>query len=178
MLNLKKNDRLNFNDGKNYSEFENICTALQESLPDFDIRMLKPYLWRDEIKDIFMLTKTMEIYLFNRYTLNCYCWNANTYRKIKAAGLMLEDSGADDTGIYQFKSDIINLPDLQNLSGKVIQRMTVRSNKRKRLENRLGHKIFKCEFRFSTWKALQAKNDYGKNPNLNNVPDKRADNAA
>ena len=69
MLNLNIRDRVNYNDGKNYMEFENICSALKESIPDFDLRTLKPYLWRDEIKDIFMLTQKAEIYLYNRNKL-------------------------------------------------------------------------------------------------------------
>ena len=168
-----KRDRLNYNDGKNYMLFENIHSALQESLPEFDIRTLKPYLWRDEIKDIFLLTRGMKIFLYNRYTLNCYCWSCYVYNRIKKAGLMLDKSGRDDSGLYHFKSDITNLPELIRLSGEVKQRMGVRSNKRKRFENWLGHKIYRCEFDHSTWKAVQTKSTYGERPILKNNPQER-----
>ncbi len=177
MLNLNKNDRMNYNDGKNYMEFENICSALKESIPDFDIRTLKPYLWRDELSDIFMLAKKAEIYLYNRYTLNLYCWSKLAYDRIRKAGLIFEDSGREDTGIFIFKSDIKNLHELLKL-GAVKQRMSMNSNKRKRFENLLGHKIFKCELDHRTWKAVQSKSSYGECSNLKINPHERAENAA
>jgi hypothetical protein len=30
--------------------------------------------WKDEIGDVFILTKYMEIYLYSKTILGCYCW--------------------------------------------------------------------------------------------------------
>ena len=170
MLSLNKNDSMNFNDGKNYSEFDNICSALKETLPDFDIRTLKPYLWRDEIKDIFMLTQKAEIYLYNRYILNCYSWSHNVYRRANKLKLSFDNHGCDDTGLYQFKSDIFNLPELLKLCGEIKRRMSVRSLRRQQLEERLGHKISKCEPNPGTWKTVQKEKSYGSAPNFHYNP--------
>ncbi len=98
--------------------------------------------------------------------LNCYCWSKLAYEKIKKADLIFEDSGRDDTGIFIFKSDIQNLPELLKLSGMIKNRMSINSNKRKQFENRLGHEIHRCELDHSTWKAIQLKNTYGIRPNI------------
>ena len=44
---------------------------------------LNPYLWKDEINDLFLLNKHMELYLYWGYkpetidnaVLGCYCWS-------------------------------------------------------------------------------------------------------
>jgi len=74
------------------------------------------------------------------------------------------ENGSDDNGIFQFKSDIKNLPALLKICGEVKCRMKRNSYKRKRLEKLLGHKILRCQLDGNTWKGIQMKDAYGKNP--------------
>jgi len=164
MLNLDTSDRLNYNDGKNYSRFDNIQSAIKESLPDFDIRQLKSLLWRDKIKDVFMLTKTAEIYLWNRFTLNVMCWSYSSYVKLIKAGIVAEESLRDDNGIRQLKIDIVHLPKVIKLTGMLRRRMGLETNKRYHLQEILGHKILIFELRGETWKKIQKKTHYGTSP--------------
>lgn len=69
---------------------------------------LRQYLWKDEINDIFLLTKKMEIYLYSGYkketirdaVLGCYCWSSKTTSELHLKGLIF-DFVLTGSGIYQ-----------------------------------------------------------------------------
>ena len=70
--------------------------AINEVIPDFNLKLLKPLLWHDEIKDVFILTKRMEIYFWSRYILECYCWSYQTFVLLRRKGLILEEQPSDE----------------------------------------------------------------------------------
>ena len=74
---------------KNYSEWNNIKDALTEAFGEYDFRKLKPFLWKDEIGDVFFMTRYMEIYLWDKITLNCYCWSSQKLSQVHLKGLIL-----------------------------------------------------------------------------------------
>ena len=96
-------------DRRNYSEWKNMREAILETLPNFDLTVIRSMLWKDEIKDVFILTKTMEIYLYSRTVWGCDCWRKKTYLQLKKMGLIFDEWDTDE-GIYTFRSDIQNLP--------------------------------------------------------------------
>jgi len=65
--------------------------VIAEVIPDFNLKSLKTLTWHDEIKDVFLLTKRMEIYFWSRYILGCYCWSYKTYVLLRRNGLILEE---------------------------------------------------------------------------------------
>ncbi|MFC1509692.1 hypothetical protein ACFL60_08440 [Candidatus Omnitrophota bacterium] len=81
---------------KNYMSWINMKEAINEVIPDFNLKLLKPLLWHDEIKDVFMLTKRMEIYFWSRYILGCYVWSRQTYVLLRRKGLILEEQPSDE----------------------------------------------------------------------------------
>jgi hypothetical protein len=72
------------------------------------------YGWQDELGDVFLLTKTMEIYTYSKTVLGCYCWSPKTYAQLQKMGLIFNDLVTDDR-IYRFYTDRANLPQLLEL---------------------------------------------------------------
>ena len=81
------------------------------------VESLKPYLWKDEINDLFLLGKHIELYLYWGYksetidkaVLGCYCRSKKIAFQLKNRGLIYDFWNTDD-GLYTFKTDITNLP--------------------------------------------------------------------
>lgn len=83
-------------DRRNYSEWKNMGEAIREALPEFDLTVLRPLLWKDEINDVFILTKTIEIYLYSRTVWGCYCWSRKTMSLLRSKGLIFDEWGTED----------------------------------------------------------------------------------
>ena len=108
---------------------------------------LRPYLWKDEINDPFLLTKHMELYLYSGYTpdkidnavLGCYCWTRKIASQLRKMGVTFDDWSTDD-GIYTFKTYIANLPLILSL-GAFKRRPSKNGKWVEDKERRLGHRI-------------------------------------
>ena len=74
------------------------------------------HLWKDEVGDIIILTKHMEIYVFNKSTLGCYCWHRKTYLQLQKSGLIFDIYETDDR-LIMFKINRTNLNHLLVLGG-------------------------------------------------------------
>ena len=108
---------------------------------------LKPYLWKDEGNDLFLLTKQMELYLYWGYkpetikktVLGCYCWSYKIVSLLRRKGLIFDLWSTDD-GLYTFKTNIENLPLILSL-GVFKRRPNIRGNWIQDKKRRLGHQI-------------------------------------
>ncbi len=115
------------------------------------VSKIRQYLWKDELNDIFLITKNAEIYLFTGYTtktfrkpiLGCYCWKKSTYILLKKRCIIFEERLTDDR-IYFFKTEMRNLPLLLSL-GAFKRRPDRKGRWIHSLENKLGHKIMPYE---------------------------------
>ena len=96
--------------------WRNMKEAINEVIPDFNLKLLKPLLWHDDIKDVFILTKRMEIYFWGRYILECYSWSYQTFVLLRRKGLILEEQPSDEQ-FYIFKVGVENLPFLISQGG-------------------------------------------------------------
>ena len=111
------------------------------------VESLKPYLWKDEINDLFLLNKHMELYLFSGYTpetidkavLSCYCWSKKIAFQLQNQGLIFDFWSTDDK-LYLFKTNIANLPYILSL-GAFKRRPDTRGKWIKDKERRLRHLI-------------------------------------
>ena len=127
-------------DLKNYSEWRNIKAAIKEALPNYDLSNLKPYLWKNEINDVFFLTKCMEIYLYNRKILRCHCWSRKAPLQLKKSSIIYNDFFTSD-GLYVFDSDLKNLPLLLSLGGGFKRRPNICGKWVGSRKKKLGHEI-------------------------------------
>ena len=98
-----------------------------------------PHLWRDEIGDIFVLSRHMEIFCFSKTLLSCYCWHQKTYFQLKKMEVIINDLITDDR-IYHFHTNQNNLPLLLSM-GAFKRRPHKRGAWLRRTELKLGHKI-------------------------------------
>ena len=81
------------------------------------ISELNPYLWKNGINDLFLLTKHMELYLYSgnktdtidNVVLGCYCWSKKIAFQLRKQGMIYDFLETDDT-LYLFKTNIANLP--------------------------------------------------------------------
>jgi len=63
------------------------------------LSVLKQYLWKDEINDLFLLTKHMELYLYSGYNpktikkvvLGCYCWSRKITSLLRKKRLIFDE---------------------------------------------------------------------------------------
>lgn len=103
------------------------------------IQSIRHLIWQDEIHDIFILTREMEIYCYSDKILGLYIWNWNTKRKLRSKGLIYAEIPCDD-GILACHADSSNLSDLlPSYCG--VQRFPKNSKWIKGKEELLGHKI-------------------------------------
>jgi hypothetical protein len=97
------------------------------------------HLWRDDIGDVFLLTKTMEIYPYSKSVLGGYCWSRKTYLQLTKMGVIFDDLVTDDR-IYRFYTKRTNLPLLLSLGAH--KRRPYKNGKwLKDKERKLGHRI-------------------------------------
>ena len=90
---------------ENYCEWRNIKQAINAAFKEFDLSKLRPLLWKDEIGDVFLLTRYMEIYLYGKTTLRCYCWTSPKRSQLLKKGL-ISNIWATDDDIHTFDTDI------------------------------------------------------------------------
>ena len=74
------------------------------------------HLWKDEIGDVFLLTKRMEIYAYSKTVLGCYCWHRKTYLQLQKMGVFFDVQETDDS-VVSFSVKRANLPQLLALGG-------------------------------------------------------------
>ena len=121
------------------------------------IETLKPYLWRDEINDLFILTKHMELYLYLGYktetidkaVLGCYSWSGKIAFQLRRKENIRAFWGTD-YGLYTFKTLIGNLPFILS-AGSFRKRPDIKGEWIQDKERKLGHKIYQYQY---------CKNDY------------------
>ncbi len=99
-------------------------------------------LWRDEIGDLFFLTKKMEVYIHSKTSLRCICWNVKTYSLLKNKGLISHEMFTDDP-IISFRVSVENLPLILSL-GSFKRRPDKNGTWLRVKEKLLGHKILPC----------------------------------
>lgn len=107
-------------DTTNYSKLKNIIPAILEAHPTFNIATLKPYIWQDELGEIFFLTKKLEFYFYNRTTLFCYFFGRSAQSYSFKLGQKSHINTTDDN-LYYFKVSIDFLPQIL-ATGKFRQR--------------------------------------------------------
>ncbi|MFC1508623.1 hypothetical protein ACFL60_02930 [Candidatus Omnitrophota bacterium] len=67
-----------------------------------------PHLWKDELGDVFVITRQMEIYVYSKTVLGCYCWHKKTYLQLQKTGVIF-DVYETDNKVYYFKTNRENL---------------------------------------------------------------------
>ena len=130
----------NFIAMKNSMEWHSIKEKVNKALPDFKLSLLRPYLWKDQIGDVFILTKNMEINLYDSITLRCYCWSRKVLTLLKKQGVIFNDFSTDDE-LYVFDSDLEKLSLLLSLEGGFKRRLDIHGMWVKSREKKLGHEI-------------------------------------
>lgn len=101
-----------------------------------------PHLWKDEIGNVFILTKYTEIYVYSNTVLGCYCWHRKTYLQLRKMGVIFDVQETDDSLVY-FKTERSNLHLLFEL-GMFKRRPHKNGRWIKSKEKLFGHRILPC----------------------------------
>jgi hypothetical protein len=99
----------------------------------------KHLLYKDEIGDVFLLTKHMEIYKKSDSTIGVYCWSKKVFLQLKKEGIVSKENDTDDK-LYTFETDVANMH-LLFATGSHLRRVYCSGRWVKDKEKRLGHKI-------------------------------------
>ena len=100
---------------------------------------LKPYIYRDECKDPFLLTGWCEIYLENDATLTICVWSRTKMESLRHRAKIWGEFRFDD-GLYRCYTNIANLAQILAFKPRV-KRFPKGGKTEKRLEGILGHQI-------------------------------------
>jgi len=103
------------------------------------LSQLKPYLWQDDIQDPFLLTRRMEIFLFNDKTLGIYLYSSQSLSLLRNMCQIWHIVPQDDFG-YECHTNIENQPLLLHW-GAFKRRPHINGKWIKKKEELLGHKI-------------------------------------
>ena len=103
-------------------------------------------LWKDEIGDTFLLLKTAEVYLWSDEVVRLYCWSFQTRSQLLSEGLISHEMDTDDS-FYTLDTDRKNLARIIALGGRFRRRPYARGKWIRSLEERLGHKIRRCDLK-------------------------------
>ena len=114
----------------------------------------KHLLWKDEIDDEFLLTKFLEIFVYNKKKFKCYCWSKNVFNKLQKKGIITLKNITDDK-LYVFYTDVKNLPILLAM-GVHSRRPNINGEWLDDKKERLSHDIIKPG-------KLESLNDTNKN---------------
>ncbi len=106
---------------------------------EVDIDSIRHLFWKDEVEDLFLLTRVMGLYWYNINTLTLLIWNYNTKVKLRDKGLIFDEIECDD-GLLACKANIASLPYLLSINS-VKKRFRRNSLRLKKLVELLGHKI-------------------------------------
>ena len=102
------------------------------------LSQLKPYLWQDEIQDPFLLTRKMEIFLYNDETLGLYLYSSQNLSLLRKKCQIWHIVPCSD--IIECHTKIENLPLLLHW-GSFKRRPQINGKWLKKKEELLGHKI-------------------------------------
>lgn len=121
------------------------------------LSILKLYIWQDECEDQFLLTRAMEIFLWNKSTLGLYIFtrhSKNILNKCHKEGLIFDIIELDEE-FTECKTNIENLPFLLSLSREFKKRPSKRGKWILKMEKILEHKIL--PFRIYIKKDIKCK---------------------
>jgi len=107
---------------------------------DVPLTELKPYLWQDELQDPFLLTRRMEIYLYDDKTLGVYLFFFADAPTMQNIGVISDVWWTDDQ-LGMCKAKIQNLPQLLHCGKKFKIRPNIKGRWIVEMEERIGHKI-------------------------------------
>jgi hypothetical protein len=99
----------------------------------------KHLLYKDELNDIFILTKYLEIYRKSKTLLGCCCWSFKILVKLRSMGLILNEWSTSD-GLYLFDTNCTNLEALIQC-GAQKRRVYRNGSWLKSREYKLAHRI-------------------------------------
>lgn len=110
------------------------------------IKLLSPYIWQDECQDVFLLTKNMEIFLFNDNSLKLYIFSKNVLTNLRILGLIFDEIPQGDP-FTECKTKIENLPYLLSLPKGLNRRPFKRGKWILKKEKLLAHQILPFHIR-------------------------------
>jgi hypothetical protein len=104
---------------------------------------LKLYIWQDECQDQFLLTREMEIFLWNKSTLKLYIFKPQSKKVLVKWGFkeLIFDEIDLDEGFIECKTNIENLTKILSFSLKRKNRLPKRSKWILKMEKILAHRI-------------------------------------
>ena len=100
----------------------------------------KHLLWRDEIRDTFLILKWCEIYRYSKKELRLYIWSLKKRSELFRKGLIFNDR-TGDVGFYIFNAKVVDLPQILALKPVFRKRPDIKGKWLKSREELLGHKI-------------------------------------
>lgn len=129
------------------TKFETALLRAIEANNVMPLSKLKPYIWHDEINDLFLLTKYCEIYLYTGYksetvqgaTLRLLSWSRKNTSQLKKRGIISREWSTDDH-LDILDTKIENLPQILAL-GSFKKRPNLNGKWIKSREELLAHKI-------------------------------------
>jgi hypothetical protein len=110
------------------------------------IKLLSPYIWQDECQEVFLLTKSMEIWLWSETSLGLYIFNKNVLTKLHNLGLIFDEIPQDDP-CTECKTKIENLPYLLSFNQRGKKRPPKRCKWVLKMEKLLAHRILPFHIR-------------------------------
>ena len=102
--------------------------------------------WKDEIGDTFLLLKTAEVYLWSNRVLRLYCWSREVRSQLLSEGLVSHEMETDES-FYVLDTEVENLGRITELGGRFERRPHVRGKWIRSLEEKLGHRICRCDLK-------------------------------
>jgi len=124
-----------------------LLSVIKENTP-LKLTQLEKYLYKDEVGDIFLITKNAEIYLYRGYKketqkvaeFGLYIWGVSFINKLREMKLLSHEMDSDEEFYIAFTS-VKNLPTILSLQRAFKHRPDLHGTFISNLEYRLGHKI-------------------------------------
>lgn len=101
---------------------------------------IRHLIWQDEINDLFILTKYMEIYWYDNKTLSLFIWNSSIKTKVCEKRKIIYKEIECDNG-FNCRTDSSNLAYLLQLGSRFKQRPHLHGRWILKKQELLGHKI-------------------------------------
>jgi len=95
--------------------------AIKKACPDYDLRQLRPMLWKDELGDITILTKHFECYLWSKNKLRVMMFKWLRPAQRAKLGPIFNEIYTDDH-IHAFTCDLAKLTSIIALGGRFRKR--------------------------------------------------------
>jgi hypothetical protein len=109
----------------------------RESIP---LAPLRANIWQDEIKDVFLLSKDMEIFPLSKTHLRCYVFSPSIRSEMLQKGWILEEHLTDDD-FYTLDINAANLVDILDLCRLFKYRPHLQGPWVTKMVKRLGHSV-------------------------------------